>query len=499
MGEFRDLLDAVKDLHGEVKRGVSAVGIVKRPKSIAASATDGICYFPVVVDDSIPLEDALIIARALERKYATFVLTTLTMNPYMQIENGEISAADYVKKFHQNMRVKPTSKVGLNLVNIPNLMDVVDSYNFDTTGIESLAEATAWKIYQHVSSGSANAKASKWNFTVEEMLSPSIANDISKVRPMLEASGKDGSTDDHTTDSPDGSLDGVSKPSTSRSGRGSSASIGNVDVRGYGGAGGKALAYGGKGGQATGGNATINKGAVQISVRAGNRGGSAPMNHLMDTEFKKANDLVPTMLHIRIFPTAPEGEELPEPVDFVLGVKATLHSVTADAMAENLARGVNQDNHFFEFIKWYTGETKFFKDFVFAIDQQKSDARANNDKNKGWFVASKRRKALAKIHSKVCDNPLTPIMTIVASQDTISQVASVYGYDFEASPGLTRSIMTNYFLLGFVKVNPATNRIDFLFDGFDAPETVTLNTLQREETRDDKKFKDMMKLIGRGF
>jgi len=94
---------------------------------------------------------------------------------------------------------------------------------------------------------------------------------------------------------------------------------------------------------------------------------------------------------------------------------------------------------------------------------------------------------------------MTPIMTVVASQDTISQVASVYGYDFEASPGLTRAIMSNYFLLGFVKVNPATNRIDFLFDGFDTPETVTLNTLQREETRDDKKFKDMMKMIGRGF
>ena len=94
---------------------------------------------------------------------------------------------------------------------------------------------------------------------------------------------------------------------------------------------------------------------------------------------------------------------------------------------------------------------------------------------------------------------MTPIMTIVASQDTINQIATVYGYDFEATPQLVRAVMSKYFLLGFVKVNPATNRIDFLFDGFGAPETVTLNTLQREETRDDKKFKDMMKLIGRGF
>lgn len=482
MGEFRDMIDAIKDIHGEIKHGMSSLGVVKRPKSIAASATDGICYFPVVVDDSIPLEDSLIIARALERKYATFVLTTLTMNPYMQIENGELSAADYVKKFHQNMRVKPTAKLGLNLTTLPNLADALEGYDIDTTGIDMLAEATAWKIYEHVSSGSANSMVSKWNFTIEEMLSPNIANDISKIRPMFE-------DNDRLLNINANLNKNVAVGGTG----GSSASYSRAQ-------GGNAVAIGGSTHvNSTGGNAVIQPGAVKITVPKGGGRGGSPMNHLMDTEFKKANDLVPTMLHIRIFPTAPEGEELPEPVDFVLGVKATLHSVTADAMAENLARGVNQDNHFFEFIKWYTGETKFFKDFVFAIDQQKSDARANNDKNKGWFVASKRRKALSKIQGKICNNPMTPIMTVVVSQDTISQVASVYGYDFEASPGLTQSIMTNYFLLGFVKVNPATNRIDFLFDGFGAPETVTLNTLQREETRDDKKFKDMMKLIGRGF
>ena len=62
---------------------------------------------------------------------------------------------------------------------------------------------------------------------------------------------------------------------------------------------------------------------------------------------------------------------------------------------------------------------------------------------------------------------------------------------------LLDKIMSTYFLLGFVVVNPATNRVDFHIDGFDSAETVTLNTLQKEETRDDKKFKDMMRMMGR--
>lgn len=499
MGEFRDMLDMIKDLHGEVKQGVSSIGAVKRPRSISASATDGICYFPVVVDDSIPLEDALIISRALERKYATFVLTTLTMNPYMQLENGEISAADYVKKFHQNMTTKHSSKIGFNLTRLGGVSEAMAGYDIDVSGIQALAEATAWKIYQHVSSGSANSKNAKWNFTIEEMLSPSIANDFGKVRPILEAKKRTTESGDpnvtNPTDSgavaPDGSMDGVAKPQQVTKSGDTTVTVGAITATGKGGAGGSAVAKGG--------SASIQQGAIQINMGRSSRGGAVPMNHLMDTEFKKANDLVPTMLHIRIFPTAQGDEDLPEPVDFVLGVKATLHSVTADAMAENLARGVNQDNHFFEFIKWYTGETKFFKDFVFAIDQQKSDARSNSDRNKGWFIASKRRKSLAKLQGKLCDNPMTPIMTVVVSQDTINQIATVYGYNFEATPQLVQTVMSKYFLLGFVKVNPATNRIDFLFDGFGAPETVTLNTLQREETRDDKKFKDMMKMIGRGY
>ena len=445
------MLDAMSDLKSEVKKGFASIGGYGKRRSIAASATDGTCYFPVVVDDSIPLEDALIVARALERKYATFVLTTLTMNPYMQIDDGNISAAEYVKKFHQNMRVKRSETPAINLLDIKESAfdSICDKYGIDYSAVEEEAMVTAWNIYNSVVSSVANKNASKWNFTLEEMLTPSIVNDIGKIRPMMEAKG----------------------------GKPTPVSVNNTV---------KTPAV----------NTTVNN---LISSGKGGSGRSDPrqINHLMDTDFKKANDLVPTMLHIRVYPTASGDEELPEPIDFVLGVKATLHSVTADAMAENLAKGVNGDNHFFEFIKWYTGETRFFKDFVFAIDQQKSDAVSASNKNKGWFVASKRRKAMSKLQSKISKNPMTPIMTIVTSKDTLETLASVYGFDLEASPMLLDKIMSTYFLLGFVVVNPATNRVDFHIDGFDSAETVTLNTLQKEETRDDKKFKDMMRMMGR--
>ena len=496
MGEFRDMLDAMSDLKSEVKKGFASIGGYGKRRSIAASATDGTCYFPVVVDDSIPLEDALIVARALERKYATFVLTTLTMNPYMQIDNGDISAAEYVKRFHQNMRVKRSTTPAINLLDVKESAfdSICDKYGIDYSAVEEEAMVTAWNIYNSVVSSVANKNASKWNFTLEEMLTPSIVNDIGKVRPAFEARTVFSGGPGRTPDIDDDRIDQL-KNDMRYSKRGNSRAdtfvyndvhSPSVNVKA---------------------DPTINvKGSdvkvnpeINVNMPKGRAARPDPrqINHLMDTDFKKANDLVPTMLHIRVYPTASGDEELPEPIDFVLGVKATLHSVTADAMAENLAKGVNGDNHFFEFIKWYTGETRFFKDFVFAIDQQKSDAVSASNKNKGWFVASKRRKALSKLQSKISKNPMTPIMTIVTSKDTLETLANVYGFDLEASPMLLDKIMSTYFLLGFVVVNPATNRVDFHIDGFDSAETVTLNTLQKEETRDDKKFKDMMRMMGR--
>ena len=351
MGEFREMLDAMSDLNSVVKKGFASIGGYGKRRSIAASATDGTCYFPVVVDDSIPLEDALIVARALERKYATFVLTTLTMNPYMQIDNGDISAAEYVKRFHQNMRVKRSTTPAINLLDIKESAfdSICDKYGIDYSAVEEEAMVTAWNIYNSVVSSVANKNASKWNFTLEEMLTPSIVNDIGKVRPAFEArtvfSGGPGRTSDIDEDRIDRLKNDMrySKRGNSRSDTFVYNDVHSPSVN-------------------VKADPTINvKGSdvkvnpeINVNIPKGRSAIPDPrqINHLMDTDFKKANDLVPTMLHIRVYPTASGDEELPEPIDFVLGVKATLHSVTADAMAEILAKGVNGDIHFFEFIKW---------------------------------------------------------------------------------------------------------------------------------------------------
>ena len=190
--------------------------------------------------------------------------------------------------------------------------------------------------------------------------------------------------------------------------------------------------------------------------------------------------------------------ELPDPIDFVLGIKVTLHPIDSDVMIEHLARGVNAEDTFFNFIKWYTGETKFLKDFLFAIDQQKYDAKNAKAKNYNWFIASKRRKNISKIQSKFLkENPMCPIMTILVSTDTLDALNEQYGFDLKTKSNLVKRIMSTYFLLGFAIYDGTTQRVDFTIDGVTDNQVLTISTMEREATNQDRTFKEMMKALGR--
>ena len=163
-----------------------------------------------------------------------------------------------------------------------------------------------------------------------------------------------------------------------------------------------------------------------------------------------------------------------------------------------IARGMKNNDTLFHFIKWTTGETKFFRDFLFAVDQQKADAyQSVRGDNLSLMVASRRRRDLAKVWNRFDDNPLTPILSILVSNEDMDILRDEFGYDTEKMPTLIATLMRNFYLLGFMKINNTSERVDILIDGQQQPQTYLLSTLEKETTTDDKKFKEVMKLIGR--
>ena len=91
-----------------------------------------------------------------------------------------------------------------------------------------------------------------------------------------------------------------------------------------------------------------------------------PRNVFTDASMKKANELMPTMMQVRILKESNSGENSTF-IDFIVGVKATIHPVDSQDMITHLVSLFQERGKLFNFIKWTTGEISFFKDLLFNI------------------------------------------------------------------------------------------------------------------------------------
>ena len=321
--------------------------------------------------------------------------------------------------------------------------------DLDYEAAEGLNEMLLFKIYEGVNHYGVNKENLKYNYTITDVTESSILNDVVKrritnaFRPTLEA------------------------------GRTTPIDI-NINVNNGGG----------------------NRPSQQRGDAA--RSGNRSTNQLTDNDAKKANELVPTLLHMRIYPveTGRDSDVELAPIDIVIGVKATLHPVSSDEMITNVCRGVKNEDKLFNALRWTTGEISFLKDFVFGINELKLDAINSSHRASKWWSMLKRRKAMAKIKNVILPNKLLPNATLVMTQDEVNTIREVYGYDLN-NFALVEKLMANYFLIAFVIVDPALQRVKFLFDGRTQFEMHTYATLAKESTTNDKQFKEMLNMLGR--
>lgn len=414
--DLSEIFTAIKDLAKEA----SKKAIITPKRSISKSAMDAIADFSVCAEDSLTLDEGMMICRSLEKRFATFLMMVMQMHPKIDSEDD---MAKYLKQFHQNMDTPVNPIGGTDYESkVTNFLGVGESLGIEYESFVSEAATVLGKLYQGINSRNINMESAKLNFTIESATNETVLNDIGRV--LLEA--------------------------------------GNT---------------------------------------SGNRKSDPKIREpLVDQKkFEKANDVVPTLLHIRVFP---KNNGYSEPIDFVIGVKATLHPVRQNDMLLNLVRGLKNEDKFFNFIRWTTGEIKFFKDFLFCIDQAKLDAVTSSSSSNALFSMGRRRKSLSVMKNYFTNDSLLPNMTIVVTTDCLNRLKDEYGYDIGMNAGssqiaLIKKMMSSYFLLSFVIVDQGLGRVNILLDGQNQFENYTYSNLQKEGTVNDRQFKEMMKMLGR--
>lgn len=213
-------------------------------------------------------------------------------------------------------------------------------------------------------------------------------------------------------------------------------------------------------------------------------------------DYKKANELQPTLLQIQFISTNDNND--PITVDAYVGIKSKIYCVDSADIANHIVSKRSYNFSLYNLIKATSGEIEFWRDFVFAIKKAKIDAVSNTNRgssSKLWKVLERRALASKINRFMSLRNDATAITTLVVSAYDVEMLRKMEDIDISNSR-VARKLMDDYNLVGIVIVDDSTESAKFIFDtGDDEYEPYTFKTLKRDDKMD---YKQMIQLLAGG-
>ena len=218
-------------------------------------------------------------------------------------------------------------------------------------------------------------------------------------------------------------------------------------------------------------------------------------NAIIASDYKKANEMVPTLLNVNFWYTPEDGNAIPIE-NVVIGVKARLIPVAANDIVNHIMAKIEDKNALLQFIRATTRETNFVKDFLLAIDRAKIDALAHSRKgsaNPMWKVLE-RRAMTSKLKRLIgSPNNYMAITSLIISQEDVDSIKKEYNVDVE-NPSTVYPLFSNYNLMCFGISDESLEVAKFMFDtGEGNWENYSFTSLEREDK--DNTYKKVVNLM----
>ena len=219
-------------------------------------------------------------------------------------------------------------------------------------------------------------------------------------------------------------------------------------------------------------------------------------NAYISTDYKKANEMVPTLITVNFY--APAGDtNTPVAVgNVVIGVKARLIPVASNDIVNHIMAKVDDKNILLQFIRATTRETNFVKDFLLAIDRAKIDALAHSRKgsaNPMWKVLERRAMSSRLKRLIGSNNNYMAITSLIISQEDVDYIKKEYNVNVE-DPSTVYPLFSNYNLLCFGISDESLEVAKFMFDTGDGNwENYSFTSLEREDK--DNTYKKVVNLM----
>lgn len=431
------------------KAAISVKGSIGK-SSITRMGEDSILQFPAVFSNYIDTDDAIAIAKMLERHYATLLVSIFSLRPTVSL-NEYNNIAEYIKSIHSNNAIPTNLKKAQHFAN-ESYTDIDDDFclmegeesvfgvnaeTFEAGPEGARLAAECWGVYGgQLDTDLLNAEVQPYNRSV------ALINDRLEMAKKQQAS--------------EGYSDAIDTL------RGKASAVVNV-----------------------GKNSSPYPDIKAGGRLNGNTGTAKGQGRLINSE--------PTMINVSFYMHGSKSGQNGAGASFtqnvVLGVKSMVRSVTSDYMVANLVEGTKTSNPIFKFIAWTRGEYKLVKDLIFNISEIKKKFKNKNDDKYGFLEMSKNRKDVDNV-SKFAGNRILPYLSLVVSSTEVQSAAAITGVDLSDYRN-AKAFMDKYYLLAFAIYNEQTKVIEVLYDGDSSFDTMSMTYIQGEQ----KKAVDVTKAL----
>lgn len=472
---LRDIVDVATDIKNTDELQF-VLGKGKSFKSVASASSNLTLVFPCVVEDSLEPSTAMMIAKAQERKCVAMLQMLFSA---FSIDDAT-NALDYISKFHSNLRIDDD-------ITIDKFVQTVDA--FAASLDENSAISLDRDMYNMVREDMNNLiyylpdsinETSINNYTYSRLnggavvCNEAIYGGGERRWTHFEKGGPREGVQ-YTTSSgkippfapgptpPRGDKSASSAPKEKESGSG------NKPVKGY--------------------ERKLDDPAQQLKNMT-----DFYSKRILDSDIKKANELVPTMMVINIISKNDEGE--PIQTSAVIGVKVKMYVANSFDIIDRL-RSKNRDgNSLNMFIRATTREISFWKDFVFALDKAKLDALSSSRRGSTspiWKLLERRALKSRIRRTFKFTNDATAITTLTVSRNSVEYLKKTAAMDL-GNERTARQLMEALNLMSIVIVDEGLECADFIYDtGDDLYETIPFNSLERESS--DNTYKRVVNLM----
>ena len=476
MGPLKKVLSLMDLDFDELKRGItgtisgtSSTGF-KMNSNIAKEAKGLTAVFPVLVSESVSVEQAQMIAKAAERKYVTMFQMLFAAS---QITDAK-SAQSYLKKFHNNI----TSSLDLSDMTVDDVIDFANKLDEEvqTTALTNARITEATKAVLEDLAFNEN-----YTKVLAENLNPVSLNNY-KVKTVFgnyKATQVSEANDDYYT---------VEDRSDSTEWEGRDDNNGNVYK------------------QRT--NTTTRRTPITARDRAATlKDKNATLKDKADiiskqivtTDITKAHEATPSLMIIN-FVTQADGRDNEIVNTAVIGVKCVIHYIPSSEMMNRMVLKNTDRRGLLNFIRATTGEIQFFRDFLFAIDRAKIDAVAQTNKGSNsriWKMLEIRANRSKMNTTARADNAACAAITmLVLSKAEVDIIKQSYRLDLSKASTML-SVMKGYNFIGVAVIDEVNEKVDFLYDdGTKNFETISFMSLEREQGAGE--YKKMINTLVKG-